>query len=722
MQDDTLKELQDIKDAWLKKRNAFRLEEAKTSDANILFSLRTQIEAATKKIEEVDADIENLLSKQNEIILSNKVVEEKSNRSINISKAYEVFQQQKQDLGFNTTKEDVAKLVDLKLKIYNEFFKDFDSQLNFVTSKKTLMYSSVLFDRIYTSEVLDTIIIGEIQKIREGIEEYKWYDRSVIISALSLSLIHFKFDQKKANLLLDFVTDFESNVWQRALTGLTIAILYHSGINRSWMRATVFLNRLTTLRNNPEIQNALKAIDFILRNQLYKSNLYSPKIFEHELFKNPMSCFVPFYENNEVLNTAIDNAHSNFDVEEFKKNILEVPLMDCFKYAICANLDSNDSSKSKLTKDSASLINASLSLSNQFEPFQNLISEFYNFYKYFPGNKIDDVFTKEYYLVKTPLKEYILSTIMKLSLDAITLYNEKKYKEAISKYNELLNIDKYNVDARWQLANCYAADKNSQEALRTYLKLENSEKPNKILISTIADCYNDLKQYEKSNEYCKKLEAIKKPLNFSDLYIMADNYHELGDHESTFKICQRAEKEITDEEDMVALSVMYDAAEKPNEALRLINKVLESKNDVPKYWKIQGEAYLNLFDWVSAKASIKKSLASGKMDNHTKMILGRIHLFSKTNIEEAESIFRKILNKKSDIENVTYGNLGHFYFINGNEEEAIKYYLKCIKLLNSVEEFKRKMKIDLKFFIKLGITEKEYYSLRDKVIDIYLQE
>ncbi len=53
-----------------------------------------------------------------------------------------------------------------------------------------------------------------------------WYDKSILVSSLTLSLIRH-FDLQKVNLLFDFFEKHEDQVWHRALAGLVLGLYYH---------------------------------------------------------------------------------------------------------------------------------------------------------------------------------------------------------------------------------------------------------------------------------------------------------------------------------------------------------------------------------------------------------------------------------------------------------------------------------------------------------------
>jgi tetratricopeptide (TPR) repeat protein len=55
---------------------------------------------------------------------------------------------------------------------------------------------------------------------------FPWYDKCVMVSALTLSLLRH-FDSKKISLLFDFYEASEHQVWQRALTGLLAGLIVY---------------------------------------------------------------------------------------------------------------------------------------------------------------------------------------------------------------------------------------------------------------------------------------------------------------------------------------------------------------------------------------------------------------------------------------------------------------------------------------------------------------
>ena len=83
-----------------------------------------------------------------------------------------------------------------------------------------------------------------------------WYDKSLLVSSLTLSLIRH-FDIQKVNLLFDFFEEGENQVWQRALIGLFLGLYFHD------YRLTYYpgiTNRLEAARDNHKLERNIEAI------------------------------------------------------------------------------------------------------------------------------------------------------------------------------------------------------------------------------------------------------------------------------------------------------------------------------------------------------------------------------------------------------------------------------------------------------------------------------
>ncbi|MBX7262358.1 MAG: hypothetical protein K1X26_11940 [Chitinophagales bacterium] len=100
------------------------------------------------------------------------------------------------------------------------------------------------------------------------------------------------------------------------------------------------------------------------------------------------------------------------------------------------------------------------------------------------------------------------------------------------------------------------------------------------------------------------------------------------------------------------------------------------------------------------------------------MCLGRAYLFS-NNLKTAEIFLQKAVNNSE--EGIYYGNLAHLYLAKNDEKKSFEYYNRCIRLLKDEKDFLKRCNLDLKFIIKLGISEQKYIEMRDNVITNFLK-
>lgn len=727
MDDSELKEeiesLQKIKSEWTKKKNALRLAEARETDASKLHSIAEEIKLTKDKISEIDNELEDLFSKSSEAMLdvneslSFKKLNDSTHISDEIKEAIEVLNQESKELGYKSTQKDIQRILDLKTKIYNKIFHEVETQLEFVSSKKDLMYSSALFERIYTSKKLDSSTIIEIQKIRDDYDNYKWYDRCVVVSALTLNLFNFNFNGRKANILLDFVTDFEENVWERSLVGIILVILVQK--NRSWLRATTFMKRLQTLKTINHIQEGIRIIEDILGYELYRSNLQNKKCYELNIFKNIICCFLPFYDGNEILENAIDNASKDFEIDRFINFIKTVPLTDAHKYALCLSLGDNKVVMEKMTPEEKYFLNLALKMADGLNPFYNIISMYFNFFNYYPATEINNIFEKQILIAETDLKKYILNKKMLLLLEGDKFRKEKKWVKAISKYQAFLKIVPNKKDVLWRLAGCFLKKKDFHQELQVLLKIEsNTSKIDFKLLLMIAECYNSLKSWESSIQYCNKFLKNKVNPSSSIYILLADNYLEINQLDKTEEFCIKAKKNAKNDIEKHHIGSLFSRMGKFQEAISLYEEVTELKPDKSGYWLYLGNEYLKIFEWEKAISSLMKAIKLDPKNYYTKMSLARAYVLSNRELSEAQKILNKITRRKTSKNlGVYYGNWGHLFLVQRKEDQAIKKYSKSIKSLSGADEFKEKMDMDCKYMNELGISTEYYNGIRDRVIN-----
>ena len=85
--------------------------------------------------------------------------------------------------------------------------------------------SPKLFQLMWLTDKYTETDLLLVKSIRES-DSLPWYEKCLAVSAITLSLVNC-FDKEKFAVLCDFYNDRQSQVWQRALTGLIIAVFIY---------------------------------------------------------------------------------------------------------------------------------------------------------------------------------------------------------------------------------------------------------------------------------------------------------------------------------------------------------------------------------------------------------------------------------------------------------------------------------------------------------------
>ncbi len=127
-----------------------------------------------------------------------------------------------------------------------------DNEVQSQDYRKSLL---TVFQMVWLTDKFRDVEIRMMGKICKS-KMIPWYDKSMMVSALTLSLLRH-FDLEKVNLLFDFFEESEQNVWQRALIGLFLGLYYHD------YRLTYYpeiIIRLEAARESRKLEKNIEAI------------------------------------------------------------------------------------------------------------------------------------------------------------------------------------------------------------------------------------------------------------------------------------------------------------------------------------------------------------------------------------------------------------------------------------------------------------------------------
>ena len=96
-----------------------------------------------------------------------------------------------------------------------------------ISSAEKKLIPPRVFNFVWLSDKYNEDDLSLIQTIRKS-GSLPWHQKSLVVSAVTLSLLGC-FDEEKFLLLADFYDDREPGTWQRAFTGLVIALYIYNG-------------------------------------------------------------------------------------------------------------------------------------------------------------------------------------------------------------------------------------------------------------------------------------------------------------------------------------------------------------------------------------------------------------------------------------------------------------------------------------------------------------
>ncbi|CAM3827203.1 MULTISPECIES: SIR2 family protein [Flavobacterium] len=399
---------------------------------------------------------------------------------------------------------------DLRVKINHLLFGRID-YLQKVDKPYRQNDLQTIFDTIYSSEKLDTQTIEDIQKIRSNTDIYKWYDRSVIISAISCSLIHFnKPDEKKITLLIDFINDNEEKVWQKAIVSLFL-VLNHLGYK--WLRFDSIKNKIKSLNQNLRIQDACSKIIKLFSIGLNNVSVINEEIFVNEYFNdNPYNYFLPFHQDENPAFDAVYDNYEGSDIEDYISFLEEVPLPDQIKYFFCGIDKKKKKKKNSEKEENAKMIlNHFLKYNSAFYPYSVYVQELIGFYKFFPKHIHEAKLKSQLILTETPLKDYLLNEKEKFSALGNHFMRNENWAQAIVNYKKSVEYGESDLQDLLNLANCYNNNKEYNKEYEIRNKIINKEPKNENNLIGFFDFYlKQKKNFKKALEISETLLSIDK--------------------------------------------------------------------------------------------------------------------------------------------------------------------------------------------------------------------
>ncbi|KRB57954.1 SIR2 family protein [Flavobacterium sp. Root186] len=526
----------------------------------------------------------------------------------------------------------------------------------------------ILFDTVYSSEKLNNQTLEQIQTIRNS-SIYKWYDRSVIVSAITCSIIHFnKADEQKIALLIDFINDNEEKIWQKAITSLFI-VLNHLG--NKWLRLNSIKTRIKSLNQNLLIQDACVTIIKLFGLGLNNISMINEGLFTNSYFRDsPFNYFFPYHQEENPAFDLVYETYEGNDIEDFITFLNEIPIPDQLKYLFCRkkntkkNVDKEDNEDNK---DAMEKLNYLLNYNSYFYPFSIYTQEIISFYNFFPVLKHEEKLKSQLKLTETPLKDYLLNEKQKYSALGFYFMTAKNWSQAIVNFKETIKIDSNEISNLINLANCYNKIKDFNNEFSIRLKIKNLNSSDEDNLIGLFDLYFDLK------------ENFFEALNIAQYLLTID-----ANNSDYYNFCGLSHRHL----------------KQYNEALENYNKAIEIKSDEYAYYNNRANLYSEIIDYNNSILDWNNAIHLNPKDDSLYYSRALVYASQRNYVDSNQDLHTAISIKK-DFEyllRIAYNNLFSSQFSNAlieiekaenletEKEEIYHFYSNYYRLTNDFEK------------------------------------
>jgi len=442
------------------------------------------------ELKKIKLEIE--IKKEHLAIIEEKTADKELTKD-DVNNIVELITKKTNELLSNPSDKELAKEIkNLRVKLDKLLFGNVD-YLQEVDKPFRDTDLQILFETIYSSEDLNAQTLEQIQKIRNNSDKYKWYDRSVIVSALCCSLIHFnKADEKKITLLIDFINDNEEKVWQKSIVSLFL-VLNHLG--NKWLRFPSIKTKIKSLNQNSRIQDACSIIIRLFSIGLNNVSMVDEKLFNNPYFSESVfNYFLPYHQEDNVTFNMIFDTYEGGDIEKFIEVLNEVPIPDQIKYLICSSPRTKEEPNNKKKKKTSKNLKKILQLNSIFYPYSVYVQEIISFYKFFPIIKHEEKLKSQLKLTETPLRDYLLNEKQKYSGLGSYFMQENNWSQAIVNFKESIKLDENDIFNLLNLANCYHNNKEFTDELKIRIKIKDKESKHESNLHHLFNIYFEIKK------------------------------------------------------------------------------------------------------------------------------------------------------------------------------------------------------------------------------------
>ncbi len=366
---------------------------------------------------------------------------------------------------------------------------DFDSERRVSANLLPLQQTEYIFKLIWLTGKMAPDHVSLIRRINQS-EQIQWHEKCLIVSALTLSLLNY-FDHQKFQLLIEFVEVHETQVYQRALTGLVIGLLFYE------KRLVYYPDLAEKLKKFSTGENILPEVELILIQLLMARE--TDKItreFEEEVLPE-MKKMMPKIEDKLQLTDLTDEEELEGKNPGWKDMIEEVP-----------GLFEKIEKFSKMQMEGGDVFMSTFQLLKRFEFFNSMSNWFVPFHRDHP--EISRSFSET---------EEINTRLLESLEKAFYICNSDKYSFAIN-FRSIPDQQRTMIVTNFEAEFAQMKEMASEEQI-----LDQSLVSNSIFIQYIQDLYRFYKLFPSRQEFD---DVFHLPVRFTGLFGFKSLLEQMG--------------------------------------------------------------------------------------------------------------------------------------------------------------------------------------------------
>jgi len=557
-------------------------------------------------------------------------------------------------------------------------------------------------------------------------EYVEWYDKCLIISAITISLLDY-FDTQKFLLLIEFCEAGQDQIYQRALTGLILALIAYD-------KRIVFYQELSEkLERISRDENICKDIEMIMLQLLMARETEKiSKEFEEEVLPE-MKRMMPKIEDKLQLGQPEEEEDMEGKNPGWKDLVEEVP-----------GLFEKIEKFSKMQIEGADVFMSTFKLLKRFD-FFNVMSNW--FIPFHPGHPEINK--------SVPETDEINQRLIESLAKAFYICNSDKYSFA-------LNFQAIPAQQRSMIVTNFEAEfAQMQEMASEEQLLDKSLQSNAIFTQYIQDFYRFFKLYPSKDEF---EDVFQRKFRFNELffyqtfiekegfterlasfYFEKEHYHEAieiyeyiisksvprGEYYEkiaySFQKTGRFKKavefyrkaELFDTNRLWILKKLGWCSLKLKDYTSALNYFREASSLQPddmNLWSQVGQCYLNLKDFAQALQTYSKVgfFSTGNLKvlrpiAYCQFVLGKLI--------QAETTYTEILEIANPVSPYDLMNAGHVQLCLNKRKNAADLYNRCLSAKNTrQEDLFAAFNEDVPYLIRNGISPDEIPLIKDYLI------